>query len=56
MIKRMSVIAFALGTPSLPTDAASLSPFAQDAAGRPVLEFDPAADCASWLRRRSPRW
>jgi hypothetical protein len=33
---------FALGTHSTPANATSLSPFAHDAAGRPVLEFYPA--------------
>jgi len=42
MIKRLIVIVFALGTPSVPANAASLSAFAHDAAGRPVLEFYPA--------------
>jgi hypothetical protein len=42
MIKRLIVIVFALGAYSVPANAASLSPFAHDAAGRPVLEFYPA--------------
>src|ERR1700716_3766922 len=42
MIKRLSVIVFALGAHSVPANAASLSPFALDATGRPVLEFYPA--------------
>ena len=40
--KRLIVIMFALGTHSMPANATSLSPFAHDAAGRPVLEFYPA--------------
>jgi hypothetical protein len=40
MIRRL--IAFALGAPNVPAHAASLSPFALDAASRPVLEFYPA--------------
>ena len=42
MIKRLIVIMLALGTHNVSANAASLSPFAHDAAGRPVLEFDPA--------------
>jgi hypothetical protein len=42
MIKRLIVIMFALGAHNAPANAASLSPFAHDAAGRPVLEFYPA--------------
>jgi hypothetical protein len=42
MIKRLIVIMFALGAHNVPANAASLSPFAHDAAGRPVLEFYPA--------------
>lgn len=42
MIKRLIVIVFALGAHNVPANAASLSPFAHDAAGRPVLEFYPA--------------
>jgi hypothetical protein len=42
MIKRLIVIVVALGAHSVPAHAASLSLFAHDAAGRPVLEFDPA--------------
>ena len=42
MIKRLIAILFALGADSVSATAASLSPFAHDAAGRPVLEFDPA--------------
>src|ERR1700730_13393930 len=42
MIKRLIVILFALGAHHVPANAASLSPFAHDAAGRPVLEFYPA--------------
>jgi hypothetical protein len=42
MIKRLVVIMFALGAHSVPANAASPSPFADDAAGRPVLEFYPA--------------
>jgi len=41
MIKRLIVVVFALGAHSVPANAASLSPFAHDAAGRPVLEFYP---------------
>lgn len=39
MIERLIVVVFALGAHSVPANAASLSPFAHDAAGRPVLEF-----------------
>ena len=39
---RLIVIVFALGAHNVPANAASLSPFAHDAAGRPVLEFYPA--------------
>jgi len=39
MIKRLIVIVFALTAHGVPANAASLSPFAHDAAGRPVLEF-----------------
>jgi hypothetical protein len=42
MIKRLIVIMFVLGAHNMPANAAPLSPFAQDAAGRPVLEFYPA--------------
>lgn len=42
MIKRLIVILFALGAHHVPANAASLSPFAYDAAGRVVLEFYPA--------------
>jgi hypothetical protein len=42
MIKRLIVIGFALGAHNVPAHAASLSAFAHDAAGRPVLEFHPA--------------
>jgi hypothetical protein len=42
MIKRLIVVMFALGAHHVPANAASLSPFAHDAAGRPVLEFYPA--------------
>ena len=42
MIKRLIVIMFALAAHGVPASAASLSPFAHDAAGRPVLEFAPA--------------
>jgi hypothetical protein len=42
IIKRLIVIVFALGAHSAPANAATLSPFAHDAAGRPVLEFYPA--------------
>src|SRR5258707_4845427 len=42
MIKRLIVIVFALGAHNVPANAASLSPFAHDAAGKPVLEFYPA--------------
>ena len=41
MIKRLIVIMFALGAHNVPANAASPSPFAHDAAGRPVLEFYP---------------
>jgi len=43
MIKRLIVIAFALGAHNAPANAASLSSFAHDAAGRPVLELYPAS-------------
>ena len=42
MIKRLMVIMLALGAHNVPANAASLSSFANDAAGRPVLEFYPA--------------
>jgi hypothetical protein len=42
MVKRLTVILFALATYGVPASAASLSTFAYDDAGRPVLEFDPA--------------
>ena len=42
MIKRLIVIMFALAAHGVPASAASLSPFALDGAGRPVLEFYPA--------------
>ena len=42
MVKRLIIIVFALGALNVPANAAALSPFAHDAAGRPVLEFYPA--------------
>src|SRR5882757_8586290 len=42
MIKCLIVIMFALAAHGVPASAASLSPFAHDGAGRPVLEFAPA--------------
>lgn len=42
MMKRLIVIMVALGAHNVPANAASLSPFAHDAAGRLVLEFYPA--------------
>ena len=42
MIKRLIVLMFALAAHGVPASAASLSPFAHDAAGRSVLEFYPA--------------
>jgi len=42
MLKRLIIIMFTLGAHNVPAHAASPSPFAVDAAGRPVLEFHPA--------------
>jgi hypothetical protein len=42
MMKRLTAIMFALAAYGVPASAASLSIFAYDGAGRPVLEFDPA--------------
>jgi hypothetical protein len=45
-MKRLTVIMFALAVSGVPAGAASLSTFAHDGAGRPVLEFDPATVAA----------
>jgi hypothetical protein len=41
-MKRLAFIMFAIAAYGMPANAASLSIFAYDGAGRPVLEFDPA--------------
>jgi hypothetical protein len=42
-MKRLTAIMFALAAYGVPANAASLSTFAYDAAGRSVLEFNPAS-------------
>jgi hypothetical protein len=42
-MKRLTAIMFALAASGVPANAASLSTFAYDAAGRSVLEFNPAS-------------